>query len=180
MKLWARPGPDGSARAWSPATSIFMNLFSRGFGWPAGQRSTTRNKARKRMAGRMPPLLRYPDHRAKTFPLRNALSSRGAKSQGLVQTLGQLGQVTPLDQIRDDAGQLPEDVVLVHRTLEILFAAASAGADPGPDHSPNHLQMAVAKISQLLIDLDQRIEESERQPEKRLVAVKHDEERRPE
>ena len=85
-------------------------------------------------------------------------------------------QTTPFDQEGYDAGQLLEDVVLVHGALEILFATAPAGANPGSDHSPDHLEMAVAKVSQLLVDFDQGVEEREWEAKKRFVAVKHDEE----
>ena len=36
--------------------------------------------------------------------------------------------------------------------------------------------MAVAKVSELFVDLDQGVEEGEREAEKRFVAVEHDEE----
>ena len=85
-------------------------------------------------------------------------------------------QITPFDQECYDAGQILEDVILVHGALEILFAAAPAGANPGSDHSPDHLEMAVTKVPKLFVDLDQGIEEGEREAEKRFVAVEHDEE----
>ena len=70
------------------------------------------------------------------------------------------------------------DIVLVHRALEILLAAAPAGADAGADHPADHLQMPVTEIRQLLVDLDERVEQGERQTKERFVAIEHDEERR--
>src|ERR1051325_2841712 len=87
------------------------------------------------------------------------------------------GEVAAFDQKGDDAGQLLEDVVAVDRALEVLLAAAPAGADPAADHAPDHLQMAIAKVAELLVDFDEGIEQRKGEAEHRLVAVEHDEER---
>src|SRR5207247_828075 len=83
-------------------------------------------------------------------------------------------QVPPFNQVGYDASQFFIDVILVNRALKILFAAASAGADSRPDHPSHHLKMAVAKVSQLLVYLDQGVKEGKGKPEQRFVTVKHD------
>jgi hypothetical protein len=83
------------------------------------------------------------------------------------------------DEEGNDAGQLLEDVVPIDRALQILLAAAPAGADPAADHAPDHLQVAIAEVAQLFVDLDERVEKGKREAEKWLVAVEHDEERGP-
>ncbi len=85
--------------------------------------------------------------------------------------------MAPLDQESDHAGQLLEDVVLVDRALQILLAAAPAGADPAADHAADHLQVSIAEVRELFVDLDQRIQKRKRKPKKRLIAIEHDEER---
>ncbi len=96
-----------------------------------------------------------------------------------MQTRGQRGQISSLDQERDDAGQFFVDVVFIYRALQVLLAAASTSPDPCADHAPHHLQMAITEVGQLFVDLDQAVKQSEGQTKERLVAIEHDEKRGP-
>ena len=42
-----------------------------------------------------------------------------------------------------------------------MLTAAPARADPAADHAPDHLQMAITKIRELFVDLDERVEEAQ-------------------
>src|SRR5205085_3147571 len=86
---------------------------------------------------------------------------RGTKTQGPVQPAGQLRQVAALDQVGNDAGQFLIDVVLVYRALQVLLAAAAAGSDPCPNHASHHLEVTITKVTELLIDLDESVEQRE-------------------
>ncbi len=119
------------------------------------------------------------DRGAKGCPRRSqgGLEGGKAETQRLVQARRQGGQMPAFNEEGDDAGQFLEDVIAIDRALEVLLAAAPAGADPGADHAPDHLQVAIAKGGELFVDLDKRIEQGKGQPEHRLVAVEHDEKR---
>lgn len=59
------------------------------------------------------------------------------------------------DQEGDDPRQFAKDVIPVDRALEVLLATAAAGADSTANHPPDHLQMPIAEIAQLFVDLDE-------------------------
>ena len=83
------------------------------------------------------------------------------ETKRLVQARGQGGQMAPLNQESDDPGKLFEDIVAIHRTLQVLLAAAPTGSNPAANHAPDHLEVAIAEVPQLFVDFDQRIEERE-------------------
>ena len=65
------------------------------------------------------------------------------------------------DKKCDDASQLAKDVIAIHRTLEVLLAAAAPGTYSTADHAADHLQVPIPKVPELLVDFDERVEERE-------------------
>lgn len=114
-----------------------------------------------------------------TFPIaawpRRLLRTTKAETERLAEAGWECRKMATLDKKGDDASQLAKNVVAIHRALEVLLAAAAPGTYSTSDHAADHLEMAIPKVPELLVDFDKRVEESERQAEQRLVAVKHNE-----
>src|SRR4029434_9614131 len=103
--------------------------------------------------------------------LSRCLTICKSEAQGLVQTHRQCWHGATRDQKVNHTRQLLENVVFVYRALQVMLAAAPTRADSRADHAPNHLQMAITKIRELCVDLDERVKKRKREPEKRLVAI---------